>query len=112
MPLRINKVLPHSMRYLDECETTTRGFGAFGTDGPAKTGTRRVKTMRHKEQMRPEQMRPREARPSQPAPVAQRPNLTAHYKPVGIQAVSAATVCRPPAKPVVPRRPDPDADDS
>jgi len=112
MPLRFNKVLPHSMPYLDGSEDTTRGIGAFGAGGPAKTGTRRVKTMRHNEQMRPEQMRPREARASQPPPAAQRPNLTAHYKPVGIQAVSAATVCRPPAKPVVPRRPDPDADDS
>ena len=107
MPLRFNKVSPHSMPYLNNGEVATRGIGAFGAGGPAKTGTRRVKTMRHEEQKRP-----REARPSQPPPAAQRPNLTAHYKPVGIQAVSAATVCRPPAKPVAQRRPDHDADDS
>lgn len=39
-----------------------------------------------------------------------RPNLTEHYKPVGIQALAAATVCKAP--PPLPKKPGPIPEDS
>ena len=44
------------------------------------------------------------------APPAQRPSLSEHYKPVGIQAVTAATVCKAP--PPKPKKPGPIPEDS
>jgi hypothetical protein len=39
---------------------------------------------------------------------SRRPKLADHYKPLGIQALNAATVCKPPAKKPAPRGPIPE----